>query len=792
MPQAKTGFLLHVFQRTLKGQPVVYALGKLESGETFGLVERRVRPYFFVRQNDIEQVQEELGHVGAGYHNCVQRTMAGEAVVQVHADNMRKIRRAADLVHAHELPSYEADVSLAKRYLINRGIRGPAVIEGLWQKGREVDWVTVDPDLHPSDWEPDLAVLSIDIETDPDATLVTAVSLVSRGPLERNATEEVHVVGEAADDDAAEPVHCHPDEASMLRAFADRVSAIDPDVITGWNVIDFDLQVLERRFRDLGIPFQLGRSLEKSEYREGARWGGSRAHVPGRQVLDALHLVRHTLNRFDDYRLDTVAKAILGRGKILHDNGEESMPELIERVYREDKQLFAEYCLEDARLVLDLLEKEDLIRLTLRRSVLTGLSLERAWGSVAAFEFLYLSELHRRNIVAPTAADRHDDGEAAPGGFVFMPDAGLFRNTFVFDFKSLYPSIIRTFNIDPLAHARAKGLPKDEVIEAPNGARFHRERGILPQMLDVFFERRATARAEDNKLAAYTYKILMNSFYGVLGTKSCRFASNRLAGAITRFGHHLLKWSRDLLESEGCSVLYGDTDSLFVDAGLPDDVAPELAFARAEQLRDLVNDKLASYVREEYGVESKLELEFEKYYRRFLLPPSRGQTKKGRAKGYAGLRHESAGEESLDIVGMEAVRRDWTVMAHEFQRHILDRLFRDTPVGEIEAFISDWVADLRNGDFDDKLIYHKALRKDVAKYTKTTPPHVRAARLLPKPDGVIHYLITRHGPQPVGYVNSPLDYSHYIDKQIEPIIRSIAHFIDLDVAGAITGEQWLL
>ncbi|NOZ21406.1 MAG: DNA polymerase II, partial [Planctomycetes bacterium] len=467
------------------------------------------------------------------------------------------------------------------------------------------------------------------------------------------------------------------------------------------------------------------------------------------------------------------------------------MPEVIAKAYREDRQTFCEYCLEDSRLVQDILKAEGLIELSLRRSLLTGLPLDRAWGSVAAFEFLYMTELHKRQMVAPTVGVDQPDQVGAPGGLVMALQSGLYRNVLVFDFKSLYPSIIRTFNIDPLAHIRARDARKGtDVIRAPNGATFDREPGILPAMLEQFFASRDRAKADGDDLASYAYKIVMNSFYGVLATASCRFASGELAGAITQFGHYLLRWAQQLLEKKGHHVLYGDTDSLFVDAGLENRRSVKAIHAEGRKLCTWINRTLAKHVKKEFGVPSRLELEFEKVYQRLFLPPMRGTTDRARAKGYAGLRIDEQGK-ALEIIGMEAVRRDWTELAHALQRDLLLRLFHDETPADLERCIVKWIRDLRAGKKDKDLVYHKALRKAVAKYTRTTPPHVKAAKLLPKPSGVIHYVMTTAGPQPVGHLSAPIDYNHYIRKQIEPIVRTIAQVCPLDVNAAIKGERSL-
>ncbi len=140
----------------------------------------------------------------------------------------------------------------------------------------------------------------------------------------------------------------------------------------------------------------------------------------------------------------------------------------------------------------------------------------------------------------------------------------------VFDFQSLYPSIIRSFNIDPLSHVprrKVDDLPeaeREQLIRAPNGACFSRETAILPELMDRFFEERRKAKERGDEVASFVYKIIMNSFYGVLGADGCRFAGSDLAGAITSFGHHLMSWCKAFLERQGYRVLYGDTDSLFV------------------------------------------------------------------------------------------------------------------------------------------------------------------------------------------------------------------------------------
>jgi DNA polymerase-2 len=772
---AERGLLLQLYTRELHHQSTVCALGRLDDGETFAIHDDRLHARFFVRVADEPRVRDFAGPE-IDLQPATATTMDGVQTIRVSCPKQYRLRDLATVLAGAEIRTYEADLNLAWLYQMHWGIRTTVCVEGDYTRGAHVDRVYRNPSLSASSSHPQLTTLVLDIETDRTATTVYAVSLVLRGPGGKSL-EQVHLVGPPHAGDS-ENVGCCADEPALLRALATTIREWDPDILSGWNVIDFDMPILQQRFRAHGIPFTIGRSEETARVREGRSWGGSRVIVPGRQVLDALHLMRATTRRFEDYRLDTVARHILGRGKTIEANDDEDMAVRIERAYRDDRAAFAEYCLEDSRLVRDLLEKEEIIPLTLQRSMLTGLPLDRAWGNIPAFEFLYISELHHRDLVAPTlGVDRNRSG--APGGLVMSPDPGLYRQVLVFDFKSLYPSIIRTFNIDPLSYVRADG---EDPIRAPNGAVFDREPAILPRLLAVFFEHRAQAQAQGNRLASQTYKILMNSFYGVLATDACRFSRGAIAGAITEFGHYLLRWARALLEGAGCRILYGDTDSLFVDAHLGNECDDETVYRRGTGLCEWVNEELRKHIRETWHLESHLELEFEKQYRRLLLPPMRHGTG-GRAKGYAGLLVDG----EVEVVGMEAVRRDWTSMAHTLQRQLLALLFQDAAAATIESHVVRWIGALRRGAMDGDLVYRKNLRKSVEAYKRAVPPHVRAARLMKNPSGVISYVMTVRGPQPVNQVTAELDYEHYIKTQIEPLLRTLAAVMPFDVDGAVKG-----
>jgi DNA polymerase-2 len=230
-------------------------------------------------------------------------------------------------------------------------------------------------------------------------------------------------------------------------------------------------------------------------------------------------------------------------------------------------------------------------------------------------------------------------------------------------------------------------------------------------------------------------------------------------------------------------VIYGDTDSLFVEAGVAD---PAAAAALGEALRERIGGEVGRALEAAFGCRSWLELEFEKAYARFLMPEVRGGAA-GSKKRYAGLRVAPGGSESLELVGLEAVRRDWSEVARRFQRELLDLVFHDRPVA---GFVRAFVAAVEAGRHDADLVYRKAVRKPLDAYTRTTPPHVRAARRQGSAAGrIVAYVVTRAGPEPAGAATAPPDYGHYVAHQLRPIADAVLRFLDEGDFDAIVGRD---
>jgi len=292
---------------------------------------------------------------------------------------------------------------------------------------------------------------------------------------------------------------------------------------------------------------------------------------------------------------------------------------------------------------------------------------------------------------------------------------------------------------------------------------------------------RDIAKKKKDKQLYQAIKILMNSFYGVMGSYGCRFYHPDLPRAITGSGHKLLLGSKDYLENKGLKVVYGDTDSLFV---MLNDISVDNGEVQGKKIVKELNVFWKNKLKKEFKVESYLELEFEKYYRKFIITPARGADI-GAKKRYAGLVTKD-GKENIEFVGMEFVRSDWTKLAKEFQVELYQKVFDGD---EVEDWIRGEIQKLKSGKFDDKLIYRKRLRKEVEDYTKNVPPHARAAKLLNEPRDIIYYAITQRGPIPIELKHNDFDYDHYIEKQLKPIADSVLSLLGKNFDSIAENDQ---
>lgn len=746
------GFIVDASYKILHGRAYVTLFGRSEDGEPF-LTLSYYQPYFFIQKKDLKQAQvlEDFS-----FEESSLKDFKDQELIKITVDIPSDVARLRKGFESEGIQTYEADIQFARRFLIDKKIQACMNIEGEYSYQNEVR-VYTDPELSPAAlFSAPLKLLAIDIETDSRARSIYCISLVC------GSFRKVLIVSEKE----LKHAESFPTEKDMLERFFALIREQDPDLILGWHLIDFDLQVIRKRCQKLEVPFVLGRmdTATKLVLKEGF-FERSKVVADGRQIIDLLMWVRDAI-KLPDYKLETVAQHYLQEGKSIafFSKGEE-----IEQLFVKDPQKLVYYNLKDSELVLRILAKSDLLSLYVKRSSLTGLMLDEVKGSIASLDGLYLPKLRDRGYVAPSVGHSTKE-ESITGGYVMDSVPGLYENIVVLDFKSLYPSLMRTFNIDPLSFGK-KG------IKAPNGAIFSSETGVMPEIIAELFEVREEYRKKKDEVGRYAIKILMNSFFGVMASPLCRYYSLELANGITSFAQFFIKKTAELIREEGYEVIYSDTDSVFVVAGKKD---PEQL---GKELEKRVNSILKDYIRSEYYRDSYLQLEFEKVYTQFIMPKLRG-VDKGAKKRYAGLV-----DGKLDIVGMEAVRGDWTPLAKKFQKELLMRVFTHQ---KVDIFISQFVKDLKKGKYDTFLVYKKSLRKPLKEYIKIQPAHVKAARQVKSFKGrVVHYVYTSEGVEPLELMKGSYNYEHYIQKQIKPIADSVLGFLGLKFDELLSGQKSL-
>ncbi|MEH6395806.1 DNA polymerase II [Pseudoalteromonas sp.] len=745
---------------------------------------------FFIKAVDQNRAQALLNHqqVDGRLEQVELKNFQQQQMIGCYFTALKCYYRAAKLLKDNGVTVYEDDIRPIDRFLMERFIKGVAWVRGeLSYSNNQRTLINAQLKAHPLTTV-NFKSVSLDIECDGEGVLFS-IGLVGNG------LDHVLMIGEPqANKGSFFSITWCVDEIDLLIQLQYLIQNNDPDVIIGWNVIEFDFTVLYNRAEALGIVLRLGRQNGKMQLRKGHF---TRLTIPGRVVIDGIDTLKNATYRYDSFSLMNVAAKELGEQKTI--TSDNRLSEII-RQFNEDKLSLANYNRQDCLLVLRLFEKLNLLDFTVVRSQLTGLELERMGGSVAAFTNLYLPLLHRSGYVAPNTGD-HGLSFESPGGFVMESIPGLYKNVIVLDFKSLYPSIMQTFCIDPLGLIRGLEEP-DNAIAGFKDAFFSRTEHHLPNLIKKLASSRQHAKNTAQPMLSQAIKIIMNSLYGVLGSKGCRFYDPRLSSSITLRGHEIMQTSRLWIEELGYTVIYGDTDSTFV--SLPDELDSDNCKEIGKQLANTINEKWQQTIKQRFATQSYLEIEFETLYSPFFMPTIRGKTT-GSKKRYVG---QVQGDDKKELIfkGMETVRSDWTELAHEFQTELFETLFSDSfTVEMLTPIIESYITRLYAGEFDDKLVYRKKLGQHLADYQKNIPPQVQAVKkyqathpeFVIKKGQIVEYVYTHIGAELYANVqqsqtSQKYDYAIYVEKQLKPIAQMILLPLNKDFNSSNKAQLQLL
>jgi len=737
--------------------------------------ENEIKYFLYIIKDKINKLKSLNFKIEKEYFSLIDK----KKVVKITFENREEYKKAIAIIKENHIVAYEKDLPYELYYLIENDIK-------FNKKFYPFNEAYIDIETKKN-----LEIILISIFTKKER--VVFVNFNKNTKLRENLKKREKEEKKSKDI----KLKYYENEIELLINFQKYLQEKEFNLILGWNVIDFDFKVIHERCKFYGLSLKLNKfdynfriRINKDFFKE------SSASYPGTLILDGIYLLKANNISFHNYKLETVAQEVLKEGKTIVFKNLGNKGDIIEELYRKDINKLIDYNLKDSQLVYEIVKKLNLLELSLEKSNLAENLIFNVKSPILNLDVLYLKRLHKLGFIAPTNY-RENEENPIIGAFVLEPIKGFHENILVFDFKSLYPTIIMTFNIDPLSYYYLKynennndnnnniynnekkisnknKINNEEIIEAPNGAKFSKKvDGILPKIIEHLFIERNKAKTEKNKIKSYSLKVLMNSFYGAMGSQKCRFHNREIAEAITSFGQFLIKRMKKYFEDRNLKVVYGDTDSLFVKLNTDN------LIEKGKILEKEVNDFLKKFIKENYDVESKLNLEFEKAFTKVFLATK---------KRYVGKTTEG----KIEFTGLEAIRGDWTELAQNFQKEFIKKVFNNNTKSELEKFIRKYVKKLRDGKFDNLLIYKKKITKPLKEYTKTTPPHVKAARELKNFNGrVVEYVMTIEGPKHVSLINenTRYDYEHYINKQLKGAVDDFLKYLNINFEEAVSGEK---
>ena len=766
---------LQVFDVDYRTDPLRIRLFGKNSEGVFKLLDRKFRPYFYAvpeedtgeiekdleekdftsdKREDLEIIDFEVVEVKDGLESI--------DVVKVYVGVPATITKLKNELWDLESVSHcrEFDIPFYRRYLIDKELRpGSWVeIEGDHQESEKFESEIEVQDIRPSESSGDLQwkSLAFDLEViDEDIVMASFYSEKFRKVLSLKDTD-------------LEFVEEVEDQAEMLERFIEIVEDQKADILLGYNTDEFDFDILRDKADETGVTLALGRNGERMKFNRRGRFKGAR--IKGRMHLDLYPFVTHVLAPGIDSEtldLDSVAQEMLGKEK-----DDLSWSEM-KQIWREkgDIEKFAEYALKDSELTYQL--GEQISPQILELSKITGLipfdTCRLTYGQLT--ENYLLREAYSRNMLSrnrPSQKKRskRDREQAYTGGFVYTPEEGLYDNVAVFDFRSLYPTVMVAHNISP-EMLGVEACEDEFIIDELDYSFCQDEQGFFPELVENLVSSRYSIKEkmknmeEGSEKYSSLYsrqqaqKILANSFYGYLGYSGARWYSREAAEATTYLGRKYIQDTIETAEEMGFEMVYGDTDSVML---RKDNIKESM-----DGFLEEVNSQLPKF----------MELEFEGLFKRgFFTSKDSGE---GAKKKYA-LIDEKA---NLKITGFEQVRRDWSPIAKKTQKKVLRKVLEDR-IDEAAEEVKTTIEALNSGNVDvEDLKIYTTLTKPPEEYGSTAP-HVEAVKKAEKrgdsieAETTVDYVITRGGKsisdkaELTKYAEN-YDAEYYIENQVIPV-----------------------
>ena len=788
-------------------KPIVRLFGKTEKGETVcGFVENYL-PYFYTK-GDPSEFLKGNAQVLSIEKSKMRKIDGSEGLYKITLKNPSKTPEIREGLKAKKLEVFEADILFKNRFLADHNIGGMGWVKA---EGQEINTNTVNVGKRmkiakieriKKDLDADLKCLALDIECCslegarmPEAGKdpIIMVSVVFSHDYKGKKDLVLSTRG-------GKGVTASPEEKKMLEELITIINEYDPDILTGYNCCAFDFPYILERMKQTGVKPMFARCKQKSVYSTQVGTE-TRVNVTGRIVADPLLIIRQDFSLLR-YGLDFVAPTLLGKRK------EDVKKSEILKYWRGTQGNFEKlvsYCRTDSILALELLLKLNLLNKYKALSKVSGIVLQDTLdaGEATRIENYLLREFNAAGYVSPCKPDSQEIKERMKkskielkGGFVLEPKRGLHSYVAVLDFKSMYPSIIRTYNICPTTIVKAAG---EGVQETPTGTFFYKpeiKQGVIPTIVENLMEGRDRVKKQMKEerdplkksildAEQWALKILANAFYGYFGYVRARIYNLDVANTITSCGRSIINDTIKKLEAKGYEIVYGDTDSVFVKMGIEDfDKIKEEAIKITKEISE--------------GLPGIMELQFEKIFKRFL-PLSK--------KRYVAWRFDFGKDgwtDKMEMKGVETVRRDWCPLVTKSMKEVLNIVLKESDVKKAIAYFKEIVIKLNKNEIGlEDLSITKTLTKKPESYAGVQP-HVEVVKKMVsrgEEAGLgdrIGYviikgidLLSRRAEDP-NYVKEKgleIDSKYYIENQLFPPLERIFNALGIEKTEILGGGK---
>ena len=580
-------------------------------------------------------------------------SLFGEKLKRVYVSLPENVPSAREKYSKH----YEADIPYTRRFLIDRDIYSYAVFPDDKNVVSPSEIKSPNSKLNTDKiklriWYVDIEVFSGGAfpnieEANQPITEITVfdsytnryMTLICREDLQK----AVHRKGNVN-------IITYNDEYDMLFDFARLINKLEPDIITGWNVKNFDVEYLRNRCNNLGINIDLS----------------------GIDVFDLMEAYKKLFSR-SSYALKEIAilEGLIGKDEVIWQSE-------IDKLYKEDINKYIKYNFNDVRFVVEIDKKHKIIDFYQNIREVTGVvHLDDTFKYSVLVDTMLLRLARKEGVVLPSV--KREEYKKYPGALCIEPKAGIYEGVAVFDMSRYYPQIIISFNLSP----EMKREDGDIIV---NGLKIRSEpTGIIPKLVLRLFRERdkledmlqkltpGTAEYNSVKMKRNSVKFLINAIYGYMSYVNSRLYDLDIAATVTMIGREGIEKSKEIAKAMGFETIYGDTDSILIQA----------PFEECNKIMNKINNELASYFENKYNLKHcTIKLKFEKYYKRMLF--------KDVKKRYAGLVVWEKGKECsyVSTVGFEAIRTDQSRYTRKIQRQLLEMIVLGKTKDEIIEFLN--------------------------------------------------------------------------------------------------------